>query len=68
MIGAGNFGGKRMSDNTSIKPIVEPPKRAPDATVYEQTSVNQVIILQILIVQLFLNFIIKGRTLPSLWR
>jgi len=42
MIGAGNFGGKRNSDNPSIKPIADPPNRPPDAIVSEKTSVDQV--------------------------
>ena len=39
-VGYGNFGGKRSSD--SIIPTVNPPKRSPDATVSEKTSVDQV--------------------------
>jgi len=42
MVGAGNFGGKRKSDNMSIKPIADLPNRPPDATVSEKTSVDQV--------------------------
>lgn len=42
LVGSGNFGGKKMSDKQQVKPIVEAPKRQPDVTVYEQTSLNQV--------------------------
>ncbi|XP_054160689.1 peroxisomal multifunctional enzyme type 2-like [Oppia nitens] len=41
MIGAGNFNGKRVSDDNSIIPIVEPPKRTPDAIILEKTSIDQ---------------------------
>ena len=40
VVGAGKFGGKRSSD--SIIPTVDPPKRSPDATVSQKTSVDQV--------------------------
>ena len=40
VVGAGNFGGKRSSD--SIIPTADPPKRNPDATMSEKTSVDQV--------------------------
>ena len=42
LIGAGNFGGKRKSENLLVKEVAEHPKRNPDFTTYEQTSVNQV--------------------------
>jgi 3-hydroxyacyl-CoA dehydrogenase/3a,7a,12a-trihydroxy-5b-cholest-24-enoyl-CoA hydratase len=42
MIGSGNFGGKRMSADNTIKPIIEAPKREPDAIVAEKTSIDQV--------------------------
>lgn len=42
MIGSGNFGGKRMSNDPAIKKIVNPPSRAPDAVVTEKTSIDQV--------------------------
>jgi len=42
MVGAGNFGGKRTSSDTSIKPLVDAPKRDPDAIVVEKTSFDQV--------------------------
>ena len=40
VVGAGNFGGKRASD--SIIAPVDPPKRSPDASMSEKTSVDQV--------------------------
>lgn len=41
LIGAGKFGGKKTSDKPEVRNIVEPPKRSPDVTVYEQTSTDQ---------------------------
>lgn len=43
VLSAGGFGGNRVS-NVMI-PVVDEPKRAPDSSVKEKTSVNQVIIL-----------------------
>ena len=40
IVGAGGFGGKRSSDQ--IIPIVDPPKRKPDASLQYKTSVDQV--------------------------
>jgi len=39
---AGGFGGKRVS--SVMIPILDEPKRSPDSTVTEKTSVNQVMI------------------------
>ncbi|CAG2181942.1 unnamed protein product, partial [Oppiella nova] len=47
MVGAGNFGGKRTSPDTSIKPLVEAPKRDPDAIVLEKTSFDQAAIYRL---------------------
>jgi len=41
-LSAGGFGGKRVS--SVMIPILEEPKRSPDSTVTEKTSVNQVMI------------------------
>ncbi|XP_051876370.1 peroxisomal multifunctional enzyme type 2 isoform X2 [Pristis pectinata] len=38
-VGAGGFGGKRMSDK--VKVIVHPPNRPPDAVMSDVTSINQ---------------------------
>lgn len=42
LIGSGNFGGKRMSEEKSVKPIIKAPQREPDAIVAEKTSIDQV--------------------------
>ncbi|XP_078252425.1 peroxisomal multifunctional enzyme type 2 isoform X1 [Rhinoraja longicauda] len=39
VVGAGGFGGKRMSDK--VKVTVNPPSRPPDATMTDVTSINQ---------------------------
>jgi len=41
-VSAGGFGGKRVS--SVMIPILDEPKRSPDSTVTEKTSVNQVMI------------------------
>ena len=41
MVGSGNFGGKKMSDNQETKGIIEPPNRPADVTVTEKTSSDQ---------------------------
>jgi len=41
-VSAGGFGGKRVS--SVMIPILDEPKRSPDSTVIEKTSVNQVMI------------------------
>ena len=43
VVGAGKFGGKRSSD--SIIPTVDPPKRNPDTTMSQKTSVDQVCVI-----------------------
>lgn len=43
VLSAGGFGGNRTSN--SIIPLIDEPKRSPDSTVKEKTTVNQVIIL-----------------------
>lgn len=43
VIGAGGFQGSKAS--SALKPMIKPPKRAPDASVTEKTSVDQVIAL-----------------------
>ena len=40
VVGAGGFGGKRVSEH--LVPTVETPKRAPDASLQFQTSIDQV--------------------------
>ncbi|CAG2120685.1 unnamed protein product, partial [Medioppia subpectinata] len=47
MVGSGNFGGKRMSNDTNIKPIVSAPNRQPDAIVSEKTSIDQAAIYRL---------------------
>jgi len=42
VLSAGGFGGKRVS--SVMIPLLDEPNRAPDSTVKEKTSVNQVII------------------------
>lgn len=42
VLSAGGFGGKR--DSNVMVPLLDEPKRSPDSTVKEKTSVNQVII------------------------
>ncbi|GFS14519.1 peroxisomal multifunctional enzyme type 2 [Elysia marginata] len=39
VVGAGNFGGPKTSKE--VKPVVDPPSRAPDAAMEEKTSVDQ---------------------------
>ncbi|XP_072288805.1 peroxisomal multifunctional enzyme type 2 [Eucyclogobius newberryi] len=39
VVGAGGFGGKRSSDK--VKPLVPPPKRAPDAVMIDSTTRDQ---------------------------
>lgn len=41
LVGAGNFGGKKMSDRPEVKSVLEPPNRPPDVTVFEKTSADQ---------------------------
>lgn len=41
LVGAGKFGGKKMSDHPDTRPVVDPPKRNPDVTILEQTSADQ---------------------------
>ena len=43
MLGSGNFGGKRTSDNSTVVAGVEVPSRAPDAIVCQQTTPEQVL-------------------------
>jgi len=42
VVSAGGFGGKRVSN--VIIPLLDEPKRSPDCTVKEKTTVNQVMI------------------------
>ena len=42
LVGAGNFGGKKMSDKQETKAVLDVPNRAPDVTVVEKTSSDQV--------------------------
>lgn len=42
LVGAGNFGGNKMSSKPEVKAIADAPKRQPDVTVFEQTSPDQV--------------------------
>lgn len=44
LVGAGKFGGKKMSDKSEAKAVVDPPNRAPDIIVIEKTSSDQVCI------------------------
>ena len=40
VVGAGNFGGRKTSPEST--PLVDPPSRAPDASMEEKTDVDQV--------------------------
>lgn len=40
MVSGGGFGGKR--DSNVMVPLLDEPKRSPDSTVEEKTSLNQV--------------------------
>lgn len=42
LVGAGKFGGKKMSDKAETKAVVDVPSRAPDVVVIEKTSSDQV--------------------------
>lgn len=50
VLSAGGFGGKRESN--VLIPIIDEPKRSPDASVQEKTSMNQVGLL----VSIYLSF------------
>lgn len=41
MVGSGNFGGQRTSNNPLVKPVVDLPNRQPDVSVTEKTSIDQ---------------------------
>ena len=42
MMGSGNFGGKRSTEDESVVSVVDVPKRQPDAIIYQQTTSDQV--------------------------
>lgn len=42
LVGAGKFGGKKMSDRPETRAVVDPPTRPPDVIVVEKTSSDQV--------------------------
>lgn len=42
LVGAGNFGGKKMSDKAEAKGVIDVPTRPPDVSVIEKTSSDQV--------------------------
>lgn len=54
LVGAGNFGGKKMSDKQETKSVIDAPNRPPDVTVTEKTSSDQVTLLPSLLLFLIL--------------
>lgn len=42
LVGSGNFGGKKMSEKSEVKSVLDAPQRPPDASVVEKTSAEQV--------------------------
>ena len=42
LVGSGNFGGKKMSDKSEVKNVLDAPQRPPDASIVEKTSGEQV--------------------------
>ncbi|KAJ6219956.1 hypothetical protein RDWZM_005768 [Blomia tropicalis] len=47
MMGSGNFGGKRSTEDESVVSVVDVPKRQPDAIIYQQTTSDQAAIYRL---------------------
>ena len=67
MIGSGNFGGKRMSDDPVVKKITKAPSREPDAVIAEKTSIDQVFNGFLIILINFLYHLTQGRDISIMW-